>query len=256
MSHRRYGSAAHSTVFNSLHANRGLETFKAALEVGPDVLGYLKALNRTDSRDDFNFQRRSQSPDLRAAVLPSKTGHVYGIHTRFPSRPESSPGLSVNYPMPGHVSGLRFQSRNEKFSNMSPGPETYVVTDPSKPALGIMYREQRFKERQESYSSLLGPGSYELKSGKDRPGWEFAKSNAQVQKEEEVPGPGHYSQHRLSGSVSFSMARSEEPLFSGSEKLGPGYYGVPDPYKASASGRFNSSPRFQEPHQQRVISTL
>jgi len=139
---------------------------------------------------------------------------------------------------------------------MSPGPETYVVAGPSKPALGVMYREQRFKERQESYSSLLGPGSYEVKAGKGHPGWEFAKSNAQVQKEEEVPGPGHYSQHRLSGSVSFSMAKSKEPLFSGSEKLGPGYYGVPDPYKASVFRSFSSTPRFQEPHQQRALSTL
>ena len=255
MSHRRYGSAAQSvTVFNSLHANRGLETFKAALEVSPDVLQYLKALNRTDSRDDFNFMRRSQSPDLRGAVPASHSGHFYGIHTRFPSRPDTAPGLSVSNPTPQHIPTLRFQSRNEKFTDMSPGPETYFVKDTSKPLLCVLNREQKFKERQESYSSLLGPGSYDVKGGKGHPGWEFPKSGNQVKEVDMTPGPGHYPQRSASTSVSFSIPRSEEPLFSESKKMGPGYYGTPDPYKPSKVVKFNSSPRFHESHQQRVIS--
>ena len=156
---------------------------------------------------------------------------------------------------------MRFQSRVETHGEVSPGPQTYIVSVPSNPTLGLMTREPKFRDHKESYVSFVGPGSYDVKStlGHSR-AYDFGKGfnkdeSARDQGTEESPGPGHYARASLDGTVGYSMARSTPPIYSESERLGPGYYRLPDPYRGGGkSGRFASSPRFHESPQQKIES--
>ena len=56
MSQLHYGPTTHhseKTIFTSFNENRGVATFKEALESSPDILGFLKTVNRGETGEVF-----------------------------------------------------------------------------------------------------------------------------------------------------------------------------------------------------------
>ena len=143
---------------------------------------------------------------------------------------------------------------------MTPGPQTYVVSVPSNPVLGVMMREPKFREKLETYAAMLGPGSYDVKQGIGQgPGWNFGKCLKPDERSapEAVPGPGHYSRSSVDSQPAYSIPRSSSPLYTETDRLGPGYYRFPDPLrKGSGMGRFAASPRFRESSHEKLESDL
>ena len=258
MSHR-YSPPPASSMFSALSPERVFSVYREAVDSSPDVLRPL----RTDGQDslrsgcDSMRGRKTRSPDLRAVVPASKSGHCYGINSRFKSRPESTPDTSIGLRNSGNGPALRFQSRTESRTEMTPGPQSYVISVPSNPALGVMMREPKFREKSEAYSTLLGPGSYDVKPAIGQgPGWNFSKSIKQeeqlaLHRAEAVPGPGHYSRSSIDSQHAYSIPRSSSPLYTETDRLGPGYYRLPDPLRRNSGiARFAVSPRFHEsPHE-------
>lgn len=141
---------------------------------------------------------------------------------------------------------------------MTPGPQSYVVNVPNNPKLGVMMREPKFKEKLETYATMLGPGSYDVKSGIGQsPGWNFGKCLKPDEHSamEAVPGPGHYVRSSVDSQPAYSIPRSSSPLYTETDRLGPGYYRLPDPLRrGSGLGRFAASPRFRESSHEKLES--
>ena len=258
---QRYSPLPASSLFSSISPERVISVFREAVDSSPDVLRPLRSVTGESPSVDFTPSRRTHSPDLRAVVPISKSGYCYGINHRFRSRPESTVDSGLGLRSAGNGPALRFQSRTESHTEMTPGPQTYVVHVPANPALGVMLREPKFREKREPYTTFIGPGSYDVRSEIGHsPGCNFSKGqreNPVSQSTETVPGPGQYSKRSLETQPAYSFPRSASPLYTESDHLGPGYYRLPDHFRRNSGlGKFAASPRFRESSNEKLESRL
>lgn len=234
------------SIFATFEEKSGYQTFKAAVEAVPDVLTYLHTLN---SPVTPHSRRQRESPS-KSFLSSSNKKHSFGTQARFTLRPETAPGdsgLAVKH-RGGSSPACRFQFRHETMMPMTPGPQSYQVVTPTKPLLGIISREPKFKERKSEDVQSVGPGSYDLDSSgsSGHRGFRFGKElTDNLPTVEPLPGPGYYQPAEKVTSSGYSMGKALAiPMATVGQRLGPGCYNI-SPIKVESPGcRFTSAPRF------------
>jgi len=235
-------------LFANFEDRSGYQTFKTAIDAVPDVLGYLRRLNsHSPTTPDDGFRRRGES-FTRPFLSSFNKKQSLGAGSRFTTRPETAPGDSAFVPNRGGSPACRFQFRHETTTPMTPGPQSYQVTTPTKPLLGTISREPKFKERKSDDGSIIGPGSYEVDvaSVRGNRGYRFGKGLCdELPIVEPLPGPGHYKPSEIGTSAGYSMGKAMVvPVAAISQRLGPGCYNTSPSQVESPSCRFSSAPRF------------
>lgn len=237
------------SIFATFEDKSGYQTFKAAVDAVPDVLGYLHRLNsHSPVTPGSSFRRQRESPS-RSFLSSSNKKYSFGTHARFTIRPETAPGdsgLAVKH-RGSSSPACRFQFRHETMTPMTPGPQSYQVVTPTKPLLGTISREPKFKERKSEDVQSVGPGAYDLdSSSRGHRGFRFGKElTDDLPTVEPLPGPGHYQPTEKVTSAGYSMGKAlAMPMANVGQRLGPGCYNTSPSKVESPACRFSSAPRF------------
>lgn len=233
------------SIFANFEDKSGYQTFKTAVDAVPDVLGYLRRLN---SHSPATPESRRRESFARSFLSSSNKKHSFEARSRFTPRPETAPGDSVFVQNRGGSPSCRFQFRHETMPPMTPGPQSYQVTTPTKPLLGTISREPKFKERKSEDVPIVGPGSYDIDAVSTRRnrGFRFGKELCdELPIVEPLPGPGHYKPSEIVTSAGYSMGKAlAMPVAAISQRLGPGCYNASPSQSESSACRFSSAPRF------------
>ena len=237
------------SIFTTFEDNSGYAIFKTAVDNVPDVLGYLRRLNNHSPVTPDGRISRQRETFTRSGLRRSIGKSSYGTSARITLRPETAPDSSpVVIKSRSITPACRFQFRHEVTVPMTPGPQSYQVITPTKPLLGIISREPKYKERNSMDLQTIGPGAYEIDysgTGGGR-GFRFGKELIdEIPSPEALPGPGHYQPTEITTNAGYSISKAQAlQVTTISQRLGPGCYNVSPSKSESHSGRFSSAPRF------------